>query len=376
MKKYISLLGNIAFFAGVYIEIFLMATASANVDLPMRGRIFQIAAGLFLIKILLTKYSLKEYIIGGGLAALSLLQWYYAYNETFFYVVLMIFASKNIPYEKLLKSIFYILTMIMVGMILLSSVGVIDGLTLVQNYGRDGVETRYCFGYPHPNVFHSNFYTLVSVFALAFPKKLNGWIICGIVALNVIATYFTTSRTGMIVIMVLCGALCVAKYLKTVLERRWVQIAGGTFMVVACIGSLILLVWNNPLVDKLDDLLTGRIMMARWFAMPQTWTFLPNTIYRDVLDMGYVQLFATVGVLLATIYMITMILFYAKLWKMQDVVAMVVLLTYAIFMLVESHATSMYFIGNIMYLTMLGRIFKSGEEVNSIVDTENTNIVK
>lgn len=376
MKKYISLLGNIAFFAGVYIEIFLMAMSSANVELPMRGRIFQIAAGLFFVKILMTKYSLKEYIIGGILAALSLLQWYYAYNETFFYVVLMIFASKSIPYEKLLKSVFAIWAVIMTGMVILSSCGVIDRLALVQDYGRGGVETRYCFGYPHPNVFHSNFYTLISVFVLAFSKKLNGWMIGGIVLLNVVAACFTASRTGMLIVMFLCILLCAAKYLKDMMEKRWVQITGCVAILVACLGSVIVLVWENPLVDKLNELLTGRISLARMFAMPQTWTVLPNTIDRNVLDMGYVQLFATVGVLLATIYMFAMILFYAKVWKAKDTVAMAVLLAYAVFMLVESHATSMYFIGNIMYLTMLGRIFVSSDEVNSMVDTENTNIVK
>lgn len=374
MKKYISLLGNIAFFAGVYIEIFLMAMSSASVELPMRGRIFQVAAGLFLIKILLTKYSIKEYLIGGVLAALSLLQWYYAYNETFFYVVLMIFASKNVPYEKLLKSVFAIFAVVMTGMVVLSSCGVIDRLALIQDYGRGGVETRYCFGYPHPNVFHSNFYTLVSVFVLAFAKKLNGWMIGGIVLLNLIVTYFTASRTGMLIVMILCVLLCAVKYLKPVLEKRWVQIAGCVAMVAACAGSILVLIWDNPLVDKLNELLTGRIMLARMFAMPQTWTILPNTIDRDVLDMGYVQLYATVGVLLATVYMVVMVLFYAKTWKLKDAVAMAVLLTYAVFMLVESHATSMYFIGNIMYLTMLGRVFEDTK--NSMVDMENTNIVK
>lgn len=374
MKKYLSLLGNIAFFAGVYIEIFLMAMSSANVELPMRGRIFQIAAGLFIIKILLTKYRWKEYVIGGVLVALSLLQWYYAYNETFFYVVLMIFASKNIPYEKLLKSVFVLMAVVMTGMVILSSCGVIDRLVLIQNYGRGGVETRYCFGYPHPNVFHSNFYTLVSMFVLAFAKKLNGWMIGGIVLLNIVVTYFTASRTGMLIVMILCVLLCAVKYLKDMMEKRWVQIVGCAAIAVACLGSIVVLVWDNPLVDKLNELLTGRIMLARMFAMPQTWTILPNTIDRDVLDMGYIQLYATVGVLLATVYILSMILFYAKAWKMKDTVAMAVLLAYAVFMLVESHATSMYFIGNIMYLTMLGRVFKDTK--NSMVDTENTNIVK
>ena len=374
MKKYISLLGNIVFFLGVYIEIFLMCTASANIELPLRGRIFQIAAALFIVKILLTKYSFKEYMIGVLLLALSLLQWYYAYNETYAYAVLMIFASKNIDYDKLLKSIFVILATVMAGMILLSSIGVIDRLALVQDYGRGGVETRYCFGYPHPNVFHSNFYTLVSVFVLAFAKKLNGWMIGEIVLLNVVVTCFTASRTGMIIVMVLCVLLCAACYLKPILEKRWVQILGIVSILTACVGSVIVLVWENPLTDKLNEMLTGRIMLARMFAMPETWTFLPNTIDRDVLDMGYIQLYATSGVLLATVYMAAMILFYAGLWKKKDAIAMAVVLSYAVFMLVEGHATSMYFIGNIMYLTMLGRVFRDTK--NRIVDTENNNIVK
>lgn len=381
MKDYIPKISDILFFIGVYIEIFLMCAAAAGVNVPFSGRIFQLAALIFLAKILLTKYNLKENIAGGILLFLSLLQWYYADNETFFYAVLMIYASKNVPYEKLLKSIFAILAVFMAGMVLLSSVGIIDGLTMVCDYGRGGVETRYSFGFPHPNVFHSHFYRMISVFVLAYAKKLNVYIIAAIALLNTAVTYFTVSRTGMLVILILCMMLCAAIYLKPIASKRGAMIAGCMAIACACIGSVIVLFWKSPVTDKLDDMLTGRIRLARESAMPQTWTFLPNTIDRNVLDMGYVQMYATAGILLATVYMAVMILFYAKAWRLKDTVVMAVLLTYALFMLVESHAGSMYFIGNIMYLSMIGRIFKpdgeaEGIEVNSMVDTENTNIVK
>lgn len=381
VKSYIPKISDILFFIGIYIEIFLMCAATAGVNVPFSGRIFQLAALIFMGKILLTKYNRKENIAGGILLFLSLLQWYYAGNATFFYAVLMIYASKNVPYEKLLKSIFVILAAFMAGMVLLSSVGVIDGLTMVYDYGRGGIEMRYCFGFPHPNVFHSHFYRMISVFVLAYAEKLNVYVIAVIALLNIAVTFFTVSRTGMLIILILCMMLCVAIYLKPLASKKTTRIVGCMAIACACISSVIVLFWESPVTDKLDDMLTGRIRLARESAMPQTWTFLPNTIDRNVLDMGYVQMYATAGILLATVYMAVMILFYAKAWKLRDTVVMAVLLTYAIFMLVESHAGSIYFIGNIMYLSMIGRIFKSGSEaegieVNSMVDTENTNIVK
>ena len=52
-------IGYYLFFAGIMLELLVMVTDNAaNFTMPFRGRITHVAFALFLVKILLTKYSL------------------------------------------------------------------------------------------------------------------------------------------------------------------------------------------------------------------------------------------------------------------------------------------------------------------------------
>lgn len=381
MKIYIKKCGEILFFIGIYIEIFLMCSASTGWEVPMRGRIFQLAAGLFGLKILCTHYSLKEYAVGALTAALALLQWRYGADETAFYVVLMVFASKDIPVKRLWKQMFWILSVFMAGMVIASCLGWIDGLALIKDYGRGrGVETRYCFGYPHPNVFHSNLLTVFCVGTMAYGKEWKAKWIGFVLVLNIVVSFFTVSRNGTIVILILCILTTVTVYKEEIWRKTSVPVMGMLGILSCMVFSLVVVAWKNPITDFVDVLISNRIMLARQLAPFSTWTILPNAIYRDVLDMGYIKMCATWGLLLSAVYMIYMLVAFRRCCQKELYLAASVIATYAIFTIVEGHATSMYFIGNVIYVAMLNNIFgnimdKSGkcsEQMHIFIGNEHT----
>ena len=91
----------------------------------------------------------------------------------------------------------------------------------------------------------------------------------------------------------------------------------------------------------MDQLLTGRIELAREWNYYNQWSLLPNNqTPANVLDMGYINVAANWGVLLGVIYFCAILCCYYKLYKVKNWPYVAALLVYSIFTFAESHAFS------------------------------------
>ena len=171
---------------------------------------------------------------------------------------------------------------------------------------------------------------------------------------NITLFCLSKSRNGFIVVTLLLTGACILKIFPAIIQKKILYYLGYLGIGFCVLFSWGVLVIDNPLINKLNHMLTGRIGLAREFAPIDTWTIWPNTIDRYVVDMGFVKLMASWGIVMGIIYIALIFLNYRSLYKAKNHAGIVILLAYTVFTVIEAHAFSMYFIGNVMFLLMLG----------------------
>lgn len=348
-------IAQVLFYTAFVMEILIMCLNSAGVTIPYRTRLLQLAALLFVIKILLTHYSKREWLMIIGICAIAFIQIFSAQSTLLLEIVLMLTASKDVDRGCAVKLYFGMMLTAIVLMILLSSTGVIGNLALTKDYRGNGPETRYCFGYSHPNVFYSNVLKMVMAGFAVYYRKCRGWHYIIFTIINIVFYLFADSRTGFLVVELLIVSFYCLYKKPDILEHKSVRYFGQ-----GVIGCVMLLSYLLPCLpyDKvgiLDRVLTGRIYCSTAWTMGNQWSFLPVIPNGDyVLDMGYFYLMANWGILIGILYLLLVFYNYNRFYKNKNWAYVVILVVYSIFTFVESHAFSMYFVGNIMFLLMLG----------------------
>lgn len=335
-------------------DVIILCLNNAGIEIPYRGRLMQLAAILFGVKIVLTKYTKKEWIFIFGIAVLSCIPFLTLRETLIIQVALMLLASKDVNRGNILKCYFFTLLSSMVLMAVLSGVGIIDNFVLVKNFDRGSVERRYCFGFNHPNVFYSAFINVIAIGMCAFYKKIKLWHYLVLTIINCVLMVLSASRTGFLVMQILIIAMFIVQKWPQIMNRKVVFVVGyiAIGMAIALSYSIFLMDWD--LVVQLDRIFTGRIGIAQTWGHISNWTLLPVLREEMVMDMGYVKLMYQWGIILGVLYLALIFLNYRKFYKNKDYCALIILLSYTLFTMIEAHAFSMYFVGNLMFLLMIG----------------------
>ena len=97
---------------------------------------------LFFAKILLTRYSKKEFLILAPISILALYNYTVSGNIYCVYTILVIACLKDIHYSTLFKVLFYSTLSAVVFVGVMSLLGIGSPVALTENFGREIVETR------------------------------------------------------------------------------------------------------------------------------------------------------------------------------------------------------------------------------------------
>jgi len=349
-----SKIAQILFWIAFISLILIRSLNSAGVDIPYRTRLLQLMAILFGVKILLTQYSVKEWIAIGITAVITGLAFLSAKDTLWIEIAVMLIAAKDMDLKKCCSVYFGIAAVSMVAMMVLSGSGVIDNFKLVQDFDRGSVETRYAFGYTHPNVFFSNVMNVVALGILAFYDKIKPWHMVVLTGVNVLLVLLAASRTGFIVVQVLLIAVFVVKKWQKIIEYKWFRIMGYVSIILAAAMSYIIFVLDRDLLKGINHITTGRIWLSLNHAPIGEWNFLPIDRESFVIDMGFVHVMFYWGILLGLIYIGLILWNYRRLYLKKDAAALVILLSYTLFTMIEAHGFSMFYVGNLMFILMIG----------------------
>ena len=326
-------------FGGYYLIITTIGTHSRLLR--------KIAFWLFFAKIVLTKYTKKEFIAVLILSLLGYLNCKYSGNTELILSLSMILSLKNVDLKKVFKACFFSTITMVVILGLLSIFKITGQLEITQNFGRGGVETRYCFGYHHPNQWAHVVFLILLFGALAFWERLDWKRILLLAGVNVVSYVLAASRTAMICGFVLLIFVLFYKYGGSIAKNKTLNY----FIALSCALVWPVIVYlatsmSYQFYEKTNFLFTGRLRMAKEYMgkyTPSIWGMqIPDELESgSVLDLGYIRFLLEKGTLvyfLMVVFIIALGIYAVKKEKYQIMTGLVCITLYGIY---ENIAISM-----------------------------------
>lgn len=313
-----------------YIAIALLAVSDSGIQLlilnvigPGSRTLRLIAMWLLLGKVLLTRYSRKEFFILSPLALFALYNYHVSGNVYGVYTILIIAAMKDTDYSVLFRVLFFstLGTLLFVG--ILSYLGIGSPVKLTQHFGRGMEETRYCPGLYHPNIWHQAISRCIIFGCIGYYKKINAVSIAVLLAGNYFLYTFSVSRTGLLATSAFLILLFCYKYLKKLMHSHFIKLCIPAF-ILEIYGLFIrfirsLAVENDPVVTYFDWKVTNnRIWQALDFLREHPVSLFSSRFPDDgtIFDCGFFRMFYEFGYLWTGLFFLAFfVLLYVSLKK-------------------------------------------------------------
>lgn len=368
MKKRKELFSKIAyscFYIGVIIEVLMVLVDKSVLINPIEGRLFQLTFLLFLIKVCLTRYSRKEYLVIAMFLGLGAISYFVTGRNEMVRIVMFIAACKDVDMKRCLKMVFYLTLSGCLLIMLLSVFGIGGDMALTQEYGRGSVETRYVLGMGHPNALQCMVWALTVLFLYLYGEKMKWYGYPVVLGINLFFFLLTDSKTSLFaaIFAVLYGGIYRFTHndtIKRICNISGIMIALGSVAISIFIAGNAFHVYNYDwsvdrsfwptFLKKLDGILTGRIRCLTenesWEGTIQTWKLFSEPANNYYFDMGWIRLFYWYGIIPATIAVIvlTALLFYCT--RKKKYMELVMIVSFAVYTVVEAHAISVYLARN------------------------------
>lgn len=353
-------IGEICFWIALGIELIIVIVDKSAYLNPYESQLFRITFLLFGIKIITTKYTMKEWlciVVVGAIAACS-----YFINEKDEAVraVVFIASCKGISLKKNIKVIFYVTMAGCIALILLSVTGIVGAMSVTADYGREAIETRYTLGMGHPNALHCMIWMVLTLAMYAYDSSMKWYHYLLFMLINIATYLLTDSNTGMMLATAMILGVVVLHYIPTLQKASWVYVTGA-IVVAVCIGFSVYGAYagngwndNTTFMYKLDKVLNGRYeycykveaaRLSNWklFAAPE------NTEY---FDAGYVRTFYWYGIIPGIMYGLMHLYLIWQGFKHKDYVLLVMVVAFSIYHLMEAHFVSVYLLRNYLLVCM------------------------
>ena len=215
----------------VYLGVSLIAISDSGIQLlilmtigPGSRTIRLIGMWLLFIKILLTRYTKKEFFLLAPISILALYNYTVSGNIYCVYTILVIACMKDVDYAALFKVLFYstLGSVIFVGILSFFNIG--SPTQLTQDFGRGLVETRYCFGLYHPNIWHQAIGRCIIFACIGYHKQLNIIHLLILFVFNYFIYRMSVSRTGLIAVSIVLILMIFYKYLTKFMHTLFIKI--------------------------------------------------------------------------------------------------------------------------------------------------------
>lgn len=308
----------------VYLGIALLAISDSGIQLlilteigPGSRTLRLIAMWLLFSKVLLTKYSKKEFLILMPAAILALYNYSISGNIYGVYSILVIACMKDIDYSIFFKTLFYstLSSVIFVGILSFWDIG--SPTRLTQDFGRGLVETRYCFGLYHPNIWHQAIARCIVFGCIGYYKQLNIFHLLILFLFNYFIYTLSVSRTGLLATWIFLILVIFYKYLKKLTHTllfKFFALAG----ILSIYGLYVYFAYdfavNWSLNAQLFDwkITTGRIQQAVAFLSDNPIKIFSSRFPDNgtLFDLGAFRIFYECGYLWAGLFFLAFLLLF------------------------------------------------------------------
>lgn len=343
---------NIIFYTALTIELLILLIDKSAYTNSIEGRMFQITFLLFALKLCITEYTVKEWLLIILFESLGLISYKITGRNEIIRIVTMIAACKDINMKAVFSYMFKVVLTGCILLILLSITGVLGSISLTGVFRGDIVETRYCLGMGHPNSLHCMFFMILLLGMYLYGKRMKLYQFVFIFLLNIGIFLMTGSKTGAVVTAFAIILTIVIRYVPK-LQKLPVIYALATLELAVCAYIAYWAAKNSrilpyyPDLRRFDRLLSDRIVnlyynSASHAGTLSTWTLwgVPENEY--YFDLGWVRLFYWYGIIPACIYLAVLFLLIWQLRKEEDGLGLMVLASLFAYTLVEAHIISVY----------------------------------
>ncbi len=357
-------IGNILFTAGLVLELIIMLAGHCSwITLPYSGRVAQVAFVLFGCKILTTRYSIREWGIIAVMGILGVISYVTSHDEYVVRAVVMVIAAKDIDEIFNVKIVFYASAVASLLIIILAALGIQGQVMDVRDYGRGGIEARWCLGFNHANNLHCVYWYLTALLLYVRKGILKWWGYVLILTANVMLFVLTASKTGLIATTLLIAAVAVCQWKKEIANRWWPYIL-GIVSVIACVAMTILGATYgnaNGASRFLDRFLNQRLNMCHDIAYIGDWTFFPGPReLRKIVDNGMASFAYIYGIVFFVILVAVIIYMMIRAHSEKNVMLLMLTVTFTYVWFMEStFAMNTSLLCTLLYIILFNRWYKS-----------------
>lgn len=366
-------IGEILFYIGITLELLFVLYDKSAFHSLNTGMWFRVTFLLFAIKVILTKYTIKEWCWFAFFGLIGFISYKCSSRNDMLRLVVMCAAFKDVDYKKVMKYAFYVMTAGCLLILFLAFTGIFGEMSMTAAFRLRQVETRYTFGFGHPNQMHCMFFAVATLGVFCFWEKVNWIWLCGLMISNCLLFVFTDSRGGLIGMTCTCIITLVLKYLKKVRDMKWPYL-----VVIACLIFVGLLsvgmayfglhyyqadyprIWDSDVFREfyeLDDkLLSGRL----WSCYGMTTTDMRNFGLfakpgnNEFMDMGFYRLFYWYGYIPGIIFLAVNILLILFSYKNKDYRIFMMVACFSAYTFLEAHFISPYLGRNYLFFVFGG----------------------
>lgn len=349
-------IGSILFYLVLLIELGIVLVDKSAYINPIEGRLFQITFALCALKIAMTKYSLKEWLLMAAFLALGAVSYFVTGRNEIIRVVAFIAASKDISVKEVLKVTFYVTLAGVVCLIGLSLLGVMGEVYLVSDFGRESISKRYCLGLGHPNALHCMAWALTTLGIYLYMERMKWYHYLILEIANIGLYLLTLSRTGMIATTLSILAALVITLIPSLKDKWWIYGLGVMGMLGCVFFSLLIAKYGyhpGPF-SWLNQYVTGRVRWGYFYGNITKWSLFSVPENTSYIDMGLMRLFYWYGYIPGAVYVLANCLLGFWCYKKKDTAALLVMVMFAVYTVFEAHAISVYIARSYVLLLFVG----------------------
>ncbi len=356
--------GRICFYAGLLLELLIVILDKSSWINPLEGQMFRVSFLLFACKLCVTKYSKKEWLAVLAAGVIAGLCYLSSDRDEAVRAVVFVASMKGIDHKKALRVVFYVTLTGMAVLAMLSLAGVLGEVwDAGAGYGIKEGSRRLCLGVGNSNALAIMIWALMTLGVYLFHEKMKPvhWMLLGVLTVGVYAA--TMTRTTFLIMAATLVLAFVMDKSSKIREGSVVYIGGMAAVAAGFVFSLYaahISNWYELMPDwvvRIDRILTGRISSIYAFenggGVLRNWKLFGDPNYVEYFDMGYVRLFFWYGIIPGACCMVLLFLLMRVCRTLKDTQGFVLVLSFALFTVVEAHAVSVYLARNYV-LFLLG----------------------
>lgn len=299
-----------------------------------------IAIICFIVKIVFTRYELFEAVFGGGLLLLMFCCWKMSGSIDYPLNAILLLGLKNVDIKELFKLLFYVVIVSVSIIMTWTLLHNLPGIIRVQDYGRGGVETRFQFGWWHPNRGHSVFFTIIVLFLSSYFKKCKWWIFVCLIIFNYECFLLTKSKTGFIVTLISIVFFFLLKLINNGFHRKVLFFLAQMINILCIVFSMIgigIVPIASGLLDKLNKITTGRVMIAKAFYAEFGIHTFGTSLGGKIPDLGIARTLLEYGIVVFILLYSSVLVATWILYKKNKLEIMLLLTIYMIYFTFEAY---------------------------------------